>query len=170
MSHPVRYIIVMGVSGSGKTTVGQLLAGRLGWDYYEADSFHPAENITKMTNGIPLTDADRVPWLDGIRRQIVNCRKENRRAVFTCSALKQKYRDHLSQGDPDIRFVHLKGSFDEIWARMSARKNHYMKANMLQSQFDALEEPADALVVGISQEPEQICNEILSKLTLENNI
>ncbi len=158
-----RFIIIMGVSGSGKTTIGQQLAARLGWDFYDADDFHPAANIAKMTKGIPLTDADREPWLDRLRALIVSCRDENHPGVLACSALKAAYREHLINGDQDIQMVYLKGSFDLIWSRMSARKDHYMKADMLASQFAALEEPSDALVVDIDKSPDEICDEILAK-------
>lgn len=154
----------MGVSGSGKTTLGRLLSQRLGWDFYDADDFHPAENIAKMARGQPLTDADREPWLDRLRDLIAACKATNHPGVLACSALKQKYRRRLIQNDPDVRVVYLKGSYDLIWSRMQTRTDHYMQSNLLKSQFDALEEPSDALVVDIGQEPGAICDFILSKL------
>jgi gluconokinase len=164
MTLPTRFLIVMGVSGSGKTTTGRQLSERLGWEYYDADDFHPPANIAKMASGIPLSDADREPWLDSLRDLIAACKQGNRPGVLACSALKQTYRDHLVGTDRDVQIVYLKGSFDQIWARMRLRTNHYMKPNMLKSQFEALEEPADALVVDIGKEPGEICDEILSKI------
>jgi gluconokinase len=164
MDNPFLWIIVMGVSGSGKTTVGRLLAARLGIDYFDADSFHSPENIAKMASGIPLTDADRQPWLDRLRQLIVDSMKEGRSGVLACSALKERYRAQLVDGDRDVRVVYLKGSFDLIWQRMSARTDHYMKLEMLKSQFDALEEPKNTLVVSIDQTPGAICDEIMIKI------
>jgi gluconokinase len=138
------FIIVMGVAGSGKTTVGELLAQRLGWNFYDADAFHPAENIAKMANGTPLNDADRAPWLAALHALISTSLKENRPAVLACSALKESYRKELLRGNEGVQFVYLKGSYDLIWSRISSRKDHYMKPQMLLSQFEALEEPADA--------------------------
>lgn len=154
----------MGVSGCGKTTIGRLLSRRLEWDFYDADDFHPIENITKMADGIPLTDADREPWLDGLRHLITTCLTENRPGVLACSALKQKYRIHLIKDDLDVQVVYLKGSFDLIWSRMSERPDHYMKPDMLRSQFEALEEPTNGLVVDIGKNTGEMCDEILSKI------
>ncbi len=159
-----RFLIVMGVSGCGKSTIAQMLAQRLGWDYYDADQFHPAANINKMANGIPLTDADRQPWLESLRKLISTCLAENRPGTLACSALKQRYRTILVQEDKDVGIIFLKGSFDLIWSRMSQRSDHYMKPNMLKSQFEALEEPKEAIVVGIERTPEEICDEVLSQL------
>ena len=154
----------MGVSGCGKTTIGRLLSKRLCWDYYDADDFHPIENITKMANGIPLTDADREPWLDRLRHLITTCLTENHPGVLACSALKQKYRSHLIKDDLDVHVVYLQGSFDLIWSRMSERSDHYMKPDMLQSQFNALEEPTSGLVIDIGKTTDEMCIEILSKI------
>lgn len=161
---PTRFLIVMGVSGCGKTTIGRLLSRRLEWDFYDADDFHPIENITKMADGIPLTDADREPWLDGLRHLITTCLTENRPGVLACSALKQKYRIHLIKDDLDVQVVYLKGSFDLIWSRMSERPDHYMKPDMLRSQFEVLEEPTNGLVVDIGKNTGEMCDEILSKI------
>jgi len=139
----------MGVSGSGKTTTGQALARRLGWDFFDADDFHPPENITKMTAGIPLSDSDRAPWLASLHNQLLSTLKAGRHPVLACSALKAKYRAQLLEGVDGIAIIFLQGSYDLIWSRMSARERHYMKPEMLQSQFDALEEPKDAIVLDV---------------------
>ena len=151
----------MGVSGSGKTTVGQALASELGWDFYDADDFHPPENISKMENGIPLADADRVPWLAALHDLIESCLTRNRPGVLACSALKESYRQNLLEGNEDVQLIYLKGSYEKIWSRMAARKDHYMKPEMLKSQFEALEEPADALTVDVSLSVDEIVQEIL---------
>jgi gluconokinase len=164
MSLSAHFVIVMGVSGSGKTTIGQMLAERQGWDFYDADRYHPIENITKMANGIPLTDSDREPWLDRLCELIVACQRENRPGVLACSALKEKYRQRLTGEGAGVQVIYLKGDFDLIWSRVNARENHYMKPEMLRSQFDALEEPTGALMVEVWREPGEICDEILAKL------
>ena len=151
----------MGVSGSGKTTVGQAIASALGWDFYDADDFHPPENISKMENGIPLTDTDRAPWLAALHDLIESCLTRNRPGVLACSALKERYRQKLLEGNEGVRLIYLKGGYEQIWSRMAARKDHYMKPEMLKSQFDALEEPADALVIDISLSIDEIVQEIL---------
>ncbi len=153
-------IIVMGVSGSGKSAIGQMLADRLGWPFYDGDTFHSAANIEKMSRGEPLTDEDRASWLSTLADLIHIQLAQNRSAVIACSALKQSYRDQL-RVDAQVRFVYLKGSYDVIWQRMQARPGHYMKAEMLASQFAALEEPADALTVSVEQPEEQIVEQIL---------
>mgnify|MGYP001189093057 FL=1 len=143
------FYIVMGVSGSGKSSVGQALAASLGWDFFDADDYHSPENIAKMANGIPLTDHDRAPWLVTLHNLIRTRLKENHPAVLTCSALKERYRQILLDGNPGVRLVYLKGSYELIQARMLIRSGHYMKAHMLKSQFDVLEEPQNALVVDV---------------------
>lgn len=154
----------MGVSGSGKTTIGKALASKLGWDFYDADEFHPPENIFKMENRVPLTDADRAPWLAALHRLIESCLKQNHTGVLACSALKESYRKELQVDREDVQLVYLKGSYELIWSRMSARKDHYMKPEMLKSQFDALEEPDDALTVDISLSVDEIVLEVLQQL------
>ena len=156
-----RFVIVMGVAGSGKTTVGELLAQRLGWNFYDADAFHPAENIEKMANGTPLDDIDRVPWLAALHALISTSLKENRPAVLACSALKESYRQQLVDGNEGVQIVYLKGSYDLIWSRISQRKDHYMKPQMLQSQFESLEEPANALTLDVSLSVEEIVEGIV---------
>src|SRR5687767_12363443 len=159
-----RFVIVMGVAGSGKTTVGELLAQRLGWSFYDADTFHPAENIAKMANGTPLNDSDRAPWLAALHALISTSLKEDCPGVLACSALKKSYRQQLLEGNEEVQFVYLKGSYDLIWSRISQRKDHYMKPQMLQSQFQALEEPTNALTVNIAKPVEDIVQEILQYL------
>ena len=159
-----RFVIVMGVAGSGKTTVGELLASRLGWNFYDADAFHPAENVAKMANGTPLNDADRAPWLSALRALISSSIQENRPAVLACSALKESYRRQLLDDNEGVQIVYLKGSYDLIWSRISQRQDHYMKPQMLRSQFEALEEPADALTFDVSMSVAEIVQGIVGKL------
>ena len=157
-------MIVMGVAGSGKTTVGEALARHLGWNFYDADAFHPAANIEKMANGTPLTDSDRAPWLAALHSLISTSLKENRPGVLACSALKESYRRKLLEGNDGVQIVYLKGSYDLIWSRLSRRKDHYMKPQMLQSQFETLEEPADALTLDVSLPVADLVGEILKRL------
>ena len=159
-----RFVIVMGVAGSGKTTVGKLLAQRLGWEFSDADDFHPPRNIHKMAKGIPLDDSDRVPWLARLHDLISSGLRQNRPGVLACSALKESYRQQLLAGNDDVEIIYLKGTYDLIWSRISARKDHYMKPHMLRSQFEALEEPTNALVVDISLPLTGIVQEILEQL------
>jgi gluconokinase len=156
-----RFFIVMGVSGSGKTEVGRSLAQHLGWDFYDADDFHPADNITKMAAGIPLDDSDRAPWLASLHELISTSLKKDQPGVLACSALKERYRQQLLAGNDDVQLVYLKGSYELIWSRMSARKDHYMKPHMLRSQFETLEEPGNALVIDISNSIDGILRDIL---------
>jgi gluconokinase len=134
-------LVVMGVSGSGKTTVGELLAKRLGWAFMEGDRLHPPANVEKMRQGIPLTDADRWPWLDRIGEELKSWAGEDKSGVLTCSALKRACRDRIRAARPDVRFVYVKGSEALIAARVAARHHEYMPASLLRSQFDTLEEP-----------------------------
>ncbi len=131
----------MGVSGSGKSTVGALLANRLGWTMAEGDRLHPPENVEKMRQGVPLDDADRWPWLDRIGALLTEWAAEGRSGLVTCSALKRVYRERLIAARPDLRFVYLKGSAALIAARVGSRHHEYMPASLLKSQFDSLEEP-----------------------------
>jgi len=158
----IRFFIVMGVSGSGKTVVGKALAQTLGWDFFDADDFHPPANVAKMASGIPLDDSDRAPWLDALHELISSSLTANRPAVLACSALKERYRQRLLEGNDDVQIVYLKGGYDLIWSRMETRTDHYMKPSMLQSQFDALEEPVSALTVDIALSVDEIVGEIAS--------
>jgi len=158
------FLIVMGVSGCGKSSVAQALAARLGWDFYDADDFHPPENIAKMAAGIPLDDADRAPWLASLHAMIASCRQQDRPGVLACSALKERYRQTLCAGNQGVQIVYLKGSYELILARMAARSGHYMRPQMLQSQFAALEEPVDALTVDITLSVDEIVEKVLAVL------
>lgn len=149
-------VLLIGVAGSGKTTLGRLLAAELGWSFADADEFHPPPNVAKMSAGTPLDDTDRAPWLAAIRAYIDRQHTEGRNAVVTCSALKERYRAVLLGGSGRVKLVYLKGSFEVLWSRISGRKGHFMKPAMLHSQLAELEEPADALVVDIAPSPEQI--------------
>lgn len=160
-------IVVMGVSGSGKTTIGALLAGRLGWMFEDGDDFHPAENVAKMKGGTPLSDADRWPWLDSIAAWIDELRQTGRHGVVTCSALKRVYRDRLLVGRADVRLVYLRGDKGMIGDRQAARQGHFMPASLVDSQFATLEEPAAEerpLVVCVGMSPEAIVAEIVAGL------
>jgi gluconokinase len=143
-------VVLMGVCGCGKTTVGRALADELGWTFLDADDFHPEANVAKMAAGIPLDDDDRWPWLDRLRGELDRIEARGEHAVVGCSALRQRYRDRLSRGR-ELRWVYLKGDMATIAPRMSSRKGHFMPASLLESQFAALEEPATAMVVDIRQ-------------------
>lgn len=158
-------IVVMGPTGSGKTTIGTLLAQRLGSDFVDADEFHSAANKAKMHAGIPLTDADRAPWLAAIRKQIERWLAENRNVVLACSALKQSYRDLLWRNG-EVKLIYLKGSYELIAQRLRSRHGHFADEHILAGQFTDLEEPTDALVVDISAAPEAIVEEICRGLEL----
>ena len=161
--------IIMDVSGSGKTTVGKALAEKLDWDFFDADDFHPPENIFKMAAGIPLDDSDRTPWLAALSDRLFSTLTAGRQPVLACSALKESYRAQLLEKTRGIAIVYLKGSYDLIWARMSAREGHYMKPAMLQSQFAILEEPRDALVLDVSMPMEEMLRSVLAFLNDEIN-
>jgi gluconokinase len=160
-------IVVMGPTGSGKTTIGSLLAARLGWAFVDADEFHSAANKDKMHRGIPLTDADRLPWLQSIHDQIERWLAEKRSVVLACSALKQSYRNLLWSGSSDIRLIYLKGSYDLIYQRLLARKGHFANEHILAGQFADLEEPADAITVDIGPSPEEVVDELCARLKLQ---
>jgi gluconokinase len=158
-------LVLMGVSGSGKTTVGRILAQRLEWPFYDADDYHPARNVEKMRSGAPLTDADRWPWLDTLNALLREQQAQDRSAVLGCSALKQAYRERLAQGVAHLRWVHLHGTFDLIQSRLQGRKGHYMPANLLKSQFEILEPPADALAIDVLATPEALAGRIAREVT-----
>lgn len=158
-------VIVMGVSGAGKTTIGRLLAEQVQWQFADADDFHPSANVEKIRNGIALNDADREPWLASLRLAVSNWIAQKRSAVLACSALKQSYRHELQVG-PEVRFVYLKGSPELIAERLRARQGHFANEQILASQIDVLEEPEGAIVVDISESPERIVTIIRERLGL----
>ncbi len=156
--------VVMGVSGCGKTSVGQELAAGLGVPFHDADAFHPPANVAKMKNGTPLTDADRAPWLAALAAHISEWNRGGD-AVLACSALKQRYRDVLRGAAPAaVTFVHLRGSKELILARMQTRQGHFMPPALLDSQFAALEEPQDAITVGIEGTSAETARQVLAIL------
>jgi gluconokinase len=164
----VLIIIIFGVSGAGKTTVGKLLARELGWQFVEADDFHPAANIKKMRSGRSLTDEDRWPWLECLRKKIEQLLSAGENAVLTCSALKRAYRDRLRVSD-ETKFVFLCGDYELVEKQLRSRRRHFMNPDLLQSQFDDLDEPqADehALTVALGRTPQEIVEEIVAKLHL----
>jgi len=159
-------LIAMGVSGAGKTRIGELLAERLKCTFTDGDAFHSAANKEKMHNGIPLTDEDRWPWLRTIREAIEEKQRAGETAVFTCSSLKRSYRDVLRDGDRDVCFVYLKGTQEVLQQRLQTRTGHFFDPSLLQSQLDTLEEPGEdeAITVSIELTPEQIVDEALAKI------
>ncbi|HYK40305.1 MAG TPA: gluconokinase [Candidatus Eremiobacteraceae bacterium] len=158
-------ILVMGVTGSGKTTIGTMLAKELGLLFLDADDFHPPENIAKMKQGIPLSDADRVPWLTAIHTELTRQDAAGKGCVLGCSALKQSYRDTLSAG-LNTRVVYLKGTYEEMRAHILARHGHFAGEGILAGQFRDLEEPKDAIVISVSRKPGEIVKEAVRELRL----
>lgn len=157
-------VILMGVTGTGKTTVGKLLAERTGWPFHDADDFHSPASVDKMRSGIPLTDDDRWPWLDRLNALLRADQAKGASAILGCSALKQRYRDRLQQGLEKVRWVFLNGDIELIRSRLQARKGHYMNPALLQSQFDALEPPRDALNIDIDEGPAALAERVLQGL------
>jgi gluconokinase len=159
-------VIIMGTTGSGKTTIGRLLAAHLGWEFADADDFHSPANVAKMSRAIPLDDRDRAAWLDALRAVIERWIAESQNAVMACSALKASYREYL-RVSPPVRFIYLKGSYETIAQRIQARKHHYAPKELLASQFAALEEPGDdAITVDIEPPPEIVVAQVLKLLAL----
>lgn len=157
--------VMMGVSGCGKTTIGQLLADRLNIPFYDADNFHTQSNIDKMSSGVPLNDDDRKPWLNQLSERITEWNQSGG-AVLACSALKKVYRDMLgSNNDNELTFIYLKGTKKTINDRLKNRDSHYMPPELLDSQFQDLEEPQNSITVKIDQKPEAILDEILTMLS-----
>ena len=165
-------VIVFGVSGAGKTTIGKLLAEELGWRFYEADDFHPRANIEKMRSGLPLTDEDRWPWLERLREQIMRSLAAKENAVLACSALKRVYREHLRVSG-DVKFVFLRGDYAPIERQLRRRCAHFMNPALLQSQFADLEEPQpdeDVLTIDLGRSPQELVDEIKAKLNLRTTV
>jgi gluconokinase len=158
-------VIVMGVTGAGKTTIGRMLAEQSGWVFADADDFHPPANVEKMRRGIPLNDDDRKPWLECLRKAITDWIAERRNVVLACSALKRSYRQELEVG-PEVRFVYLKGSSNLISDRLRSRHGHFAGEQILAGQFADLEEPDTALTIEIASTPQQIVTQIRKKLAL----
>jgi gluconokinase len=168
-----RIIVVMGVSGVGKTTVGKLLAARLGVEFLEGDRFHPPANIAKMKNGEPLTDADREPWLEILARELAARRAAGKGVVLACSALRRRYRDILRAGHDDVDFVFLHADQAVIQQRLDARRDHFMPPSLLESQFAALEKPGPderVIAVDANQPPEAIVETVLKHLALRPSV
>lgn len=164
-------VIIFGVSGAGKTTIGKRLADDLGWQFYEADDFHPRANIEKMRSGRPLTDEDRGPWLERLREQIMRSLTAQENALFACSALKRVYRERLRVSD-DVRFVFLRGNYALIENQLRRRRGHFMNPALLRSQFADLEEPRsveDAVPIELGRTSEELVEEIKTKLHLRRN-
>jgi gluconokinase len=158
-------ILLMGTTGAGKTTVGELLTARLHWTFLDADDFHPPANIEKMHNGIPLTDADRWPWLTNIHAELQRLTQAGKNVVLACSALKQSYRDMLSAA-LDLRVVYLHGSYEVMRQHIESRHGHFAGESILAGQFADLEEPQDALILDVSHRPDQLVDETIAKLNL----
>ena len=159
-------VIIFGVSGAGKTTVGQLLAEEFGWRFYEADDFHSQANIDKMRQGVPLTNEDRWPWLESLRQLIKRCLAADENAVLACSALKGAYRRHLRVSD-NVKLVFLRGNYELIANQLRQRHGHFMNPALLQSQFADLEEPQateHAVVIDLGRSPRELVQEIKHKL------
>jgi gluconokinase len=159
-------VIVFGVSGAGKTTIGKLLAEHLGWRFYEADDFHPRANIEKLRSGRPLTDEDRCPWLERLREQIARSLTTKENAVLACSALKRSYRERLRVSD-DVKFVFLHGDYALVERQLRHRRGHFMNPALLKSQFADLEEPGtgeDVLTIKLGRTPQELVEEIKIKL------
>ena len=160
-------VVLMGVTGSGKTTVGKELAGQLGWTFLDADDYHPAANVEKMRRGVPLTDEDRRPWLEALRRRVDEACARAEDVVLACSALKHAYQEYLQHDAVgQVHYVHLRGAEALIAARLAARKGHYMNPTLLHSQFEALEPPGDALQIDVTPAPNVIAAEIRRRLGL----
>jgi gluconokinase len=157
-------VVLMGVSGAGKTTVGHRLAAVLGCGFADADEFHSQANIEKMKNGIALHDADRAPWLRSMREAIERWERQDADHVLACSALKERYRQVLAPDDPQVRFVYLKADAEVLAKRLGRRSSHFFNPTLLKSQFDALEEPSHAITVDASQTPDQIVDLLVGML------
>ncbi len=160
-------LMLMGPMGCGKTTIGKMLAEKLGWPFYDGDNFHPKENVEKMRTGIALTDEDRRLWLEKLKEKIERCLKGKQDTILACSALKQSYRDILGVNQKSVRTVYLKGSYQLLRKRIEERQHPYMNKELLRSQLDTLEEPQEGLTVDISATPETIVSTIIENMKLD---
>lgn len=170
--HAALILVVMGVSGSGKTTIARELSGRLGWTFEEGDHLHPKANVAKMHSGIPLDDADREPWLKAVAAWVDTQLARGVPGLITCSALKRSYRQTIIDDRPNVRLVYLRGSYELIASRLAQRHGHFMPASLLQSQFDALEEPAmdeNPVTVDVDSTPAKIADAIIDRLHLSGS-
>lgn len=158
-------VLLMGPAGSGKTTVGKLLASQLSWDFFDGDDFHSPANIEKMSRGVPLTDADRIPWLNSLHEAILRWQAEGRNAVLACSALKRSYRELLTINN-DVKLAYLRSTYELLRERLRSRKGHYAGEQLLASQLADLEEPTDAITVDVAGSPAEIVAEIRKRLPL----
>jgi len=158
-------VIIMGTTGAGKTTIGTMLATQLNWQFADADTFNPPANIEKMSHGIPLTDADRAPWLEAMRKSILEWIAAGKNAVLACSALKRAYRDEL-RPSPEVKIVYLKGDYALFAERIRHRHGHFAGEQILAGQFADLEEPTDAITIDAAHSPEEIVAEIRKRLAL----
>lgn len=158
-------MVVMGVTGAGKTTIGRLLAAQLGWPFADADQFHPQANVEKMSRGITLTDADREPWLAAMRSAIQQWISRNESAVLACSALKRSYRSELMVG-PEVRFVYLRGDYETVARQLRMRHGHFATEAILADQFATLEEPENVVVVDVGRDPDLMVKEIRAQIGL----
>ncbi|WP_445404341.1 gluconokinase [Acinetobacter vivianii] len=165
-------VIAMGVCGTGKTLIGELLSERLACDFVDGDTLHSVANKSKMSQGIPLTDEDRLPWLQAIRQVIKTKQSMGETTVFTCSSLKRMYRDILRGQDQNIKFLYLKGSYELLQQRLAARSGHFFDPSLLQTQLDTLEEPdaCEAITIDIALSPEQIVTQVMQQLELSKGI
>ena len=157
------FVLIMGVTGSGKTTIGALLAAAMGWPFYDADDFHSPDNVRKMTSGVPLTDEDRGPWLEELHELIAHHDERGENGVLACSALKEAYRRILS-ADADVALVYLKADPGLIRSRLASRRGHYMPPRLIESQFLDLEEPTEGIIVDAARPPEETVRAIRSNL------
>jgi gluconokinase len=155
----------MGVSGTGKSTIGKLLSDRTGWDFYDADDFHSPTNLDKLNRGIALTDSDRLPWLKELHQLITHVLGSKKQGILACSALKAQYRQILQGESSEVIFIYFKGDYDCIQNRVQQRTGHFMNPSLLRSQFDTLEEPQNALTIDVALNPEAMVEEILKKIS-----